>query len=85
MRRAPNIQIENKWVMLQLPTRRFPMLPIRHFTILSLVVISITLGCQTKHEIEVKPIEIKPMEVTLNINLNIKMVNEDLNSLFGES
>ena len=43
------------------------------------------MGCQTKHEIEVKPIEVKPMEVTLNINLNIKMVNEDLNALFGES
>ena len=41
-------------------------------------------GCESKHEIEVKPIEIKPMEVTLNINLNIKMVNEDLNHLFGE-
>ena len=41
-------------------------------------------GCTTKHEVEIKPIEIKPMEVTLNINLNIKMVNEDLNKLFGE-
>jgi hypothetical protein len=43
------------------------------------------ISCQTKHEIEVKPIEVKPMEVTLNINLNIKMVNEELDELFGES
>lgn len=43
------------------------------------------MGCQTKHEIDVKPIEVKPMEVTLNINLNIKMVNEELNTLFGET
>ena len=42
-------------------------------------------GCQTKHEIDVKPIEVKPMEVTLNINLNIKMVNEELDTLFGET
>jgi len=42
-------------------------------------------GCQTKHEIEMKPIEVKPMEMTLNINLNIKMVNSELNELFGET
>jgi hypothetical protein len=49
-----------------------------------LAILALCVGCQTKHEVEVKPIEIKPMEVTLNINLNIKMVNEDLNHLFGE-
>ena len=49
-------------------------------------VIMLCCGCSTKHEVEVKPIEIKPMEVTLNINhnLSIRMVNEDLNKLFGE-
>lgn len=55
-------------------------------TVASALIVLISIwGCQTKHEIEVKPIEVKPMEVTLNINLNIKMVNEDLNELFGES
>lgn len=61
------------------------MLPIKNSTVIALTAIALTLGCQTKHEIEVKPIEVKPMEVTLNINLNIKMVNQDLNALFGES
>lgn len=51
----------------------------------TLVGLAFLTGCQTKHEIDVKPIEVKPMEVTLNINLNIKMVNEELNTLFGET
>jgi len=50
-----------------------------------LVCLFCLIGCQTKHEIDVKPIEVKPMEVTLNINLNIKMVNSELDELFGES
>lgn len=42
-------------------------------------------SCTTKHEIEVKPIEVKPMEVTINVNLNIKQVNADLDELFGDA
>lgn len=43
-------------------------------------------GCtpkvETKNEIEIKPIEIKPMSISIDVNLNVK-VDRELDDFFG--
>lgn len=29
-------------------------------------------GCQTKHEVEVKPVEIKPIHITIDVNVRVE-------------
>ncbi len=43
-------------------------------------------GCmsvQTKNEVEVKPIEIKPMKIDVNVNVNVR-VQKELDDFFGD-
>ena len=48
------------------------------------VVVSIILlalaGCSTSHEIEVKPVEIKPIHITIDVNVK---VDKALDDFFG--
>lgn len=38
-------------------------------------------GCSTSHEVEVKPVEIKPIHITLDVNVK---VDKALDDFFGE-
>jgi len=44
-------------------------------------------GCtpaiETKNQVEIKPIEIKPMQIQIDVNVNVR-VQKELNSAFGE-
>lgn len=40
-------------------------------------------GC-TRHEIQVKPVEIKPIHLTIDINLRIERAEKDLEDFFGD-
>ena len=38
-------------------------------------------GCSTKHEVEVKPVEIKPIHITIDVNIKI---DKALDDFFGD-
>ena len=38
-------------------------------------------GCSTSHEVEIKPVEIKPIHITLDINVK---VDRALDNFFGD-
>ncbi|MCK5312234.1 MAG: YnbE family lipoprotein [Desulfobacteraceae bacterium] len=38
-------------------------------------------GCSTKHEVEVKPVEIKPIHITIDVNIKVDKALEDF---FGD-
>ena len=38
-------------------------------------------GCSTKHEVEVKPVEIKPIHITIDVNIK---VDKALDDFFGD-
>lgn len=43
-------------------------------------------GCmsvETKNEVEIKPIEIKPMSISIDVNVNVR-VQKELNDFFGD-
>ena len=50
------------------------------FLLLSTVAILIFSGC-TKHQVEVKPVEIKPIHITIDINVK---VDRALDDFFGD-
>jgi len=38
-------------------------------------------GCSTKHEVEIKPVEIKPIHITIDVNIK---VDKALDDFFGD-
>lgn len=34
-------------------------------------------GCQTSHEVEVKPVEIKPIHITIDVNVRVEKALDD--------
>ena len=50
------------------------------FISVSLLVIILASGC-TRHEVELKPVEIKPIHITIDINLK---VDRALDDFFGD-
>ncbi len=34
-------------------------------------------GCSTKHEVEVKPVEIKPIHITIDVNIKVDKALDD--------
>ena len=46
------------------------------FTALFLVVF-VFAGCQTKHEVAVKPVEIKPIHITIDVNIRVEKALDD--------
>lgn len=45
-------------------------------TVLSLVMFVFT-GCQTSHEVDVKPVEIKPIHITIDVNIRVEKALDD--------
>jgi hypothetical protein len=50
-------------------------------TILMLASLLSLLGCQTHHEVEVKPVEVKPIHITIDVNVK---VDRALDDFFGD-
>jgi len=42
-----------------------------------LLVFFIFAGCQTQHEVEVKPVEIKPIHITIDVNVRVEKALDD--------
>lgn len=54
----------------------------RKFCIILLVLVLMVLGgCSTSHEVEVKPVEIKPIHITIDVNVKVQRALDDY---FGE-
>lgn len=34
-------------------------------------------GCQTSHEVDVKPVEIKPIHITIDVNIRVEKALDD--------
>jgi len=45
------------------------------------LVLFVLAGCQSRHEVEVKPVEIKPIHITIDINVK---VDRALDDFFGD-
>ncbi len=53
-------------------------LPIQILAMASLILIC---GCNTKHEVKVAPVEIKPIHITIDVNIK---VDKALDNFFGD-
>ncbi len=62
---------------------------IKTFLLMAIIPVIFFWGCNTQHEVKVDPIrtehviEVKPMEMTINVNVNVK-VDKALNDFFGD-
>lgn len=48
---------------------------------LTLAALILTCGCNTKHEVKVAPVEIKPIHITIDVNIK---VDKALDNFFGD-
>ena len=49
---------------------------------ISLLIVFLTMsGCSTSHEVQVKPVEIKPIHITIDVNVRVQ---QELNSILDE-
>ena len=53
---------------------------IKYLSILTLLLCLLTVGC-TSHEVEMKPVEIKPIHITIDVNVK---VDRALDDFFGD-
>jgi hypothetical protein len=47
------------------------------FPIAFFIVFSIFAGCQTSHQVELKPVEIKPIHITIDVNVRVEKALDD--------
>jgi len=47
------------------------------FFIVSFLVLFIFTGCQSSHQVEVKPVEIKPIHITIDVNIRVEKALDD--------
>jgi len=47
------------------------------FFITLFLILFIFAGCQTQHEVEVKPVEIKPIHITIDVNVRVEKALDD--------
>ena len=38
-------------------------------------------GCQTRHEVQMAPVEVKPIHITIDVNVRVQ---KDLDDFFGD-
>ncbi len=41
------------------------------------LILFISTGCQTSHEVELKPVEIKPIHITIDVNIRVEKALDD--------
>ena len=49
--------------------------------LLTLTGLILTCGCSTKHEVKVAPVEVKPIHITIDVNIK---VDKALDNFFGD-
>ena len=54
---------------------------IKKFFIALILGLFIFEGCQSKHEVDVKPVEIKPIHITIDLNIKI---DKELDDFFSD-
>ena len=47
------------------------------FCIGAFLMLLIPAGCQTSHEVELKPVEIKPIHITIDVNVRVEKALDD--------
>lgn len=45
--------------------------------IFTFLILFIFAGCQTSHEVELKPVEIKPIHITIDVNVRVEKALDD--------
>ena len=43
----------------------------------ALLLLLCTIGCQTSHQVELKPVEIKPIHITIDVNVKVDRALDD--------
>ncbi len=56
-------------------------MPIKHCIVPLVIALMVSGGCSTSHEVEVKPVEIKPIHITIDVNVKVQKALDDF---FGE-
>lgn len=57
---------------------------IRYYSLLILVLCLLNWGC-TRHEVDVKPVEIKPIHITVDVNVRVeKAVDDFYGEIYGK-
>ncbi len=49
--------------------------------LLLLTILTLVCGCSTKHEVKVAPVEVKPIHITIDVNIK---VDRALDNFFGD-
>lgn len=47
------------------------------FFIAVFLILFVFSGCQTSHQVEVKPVEIKPIHITIDVNVRVEKALDD--------
>ncbi|WP_304511418.1 YnbE family lipoprotein [Desulfobacula sp.] len=47
------------------------------FFIVLFLILFIFAGCQSSHQVEVKPVEIKPIHITIDVNIRVEKALDD--------
>ncbi len=47
------------------------------FGVAILVAVFVFSGCQTSHQVELKPVEIKPIHITVDVNVRVQRALDD--------
>ncbi|MCK5098484.1 MAG: YnbE family lipoprotein [Desulfobacteraceae bacterium] len=53
----------------------------KNILVILFIIFFVLPGCSTKHEVEVKPVEIKPIHITIDVNIK---VDRALDDFFGD-
>ncbi|MEA1921472.1 MAG: hypothetical protein U9N63_02330 [Pseudomonadota bacterium] len=51
------------------------------FFLLTLLTLLLSVACNTKHEVQVAPVEVKPIHITIDVNIK---VDRALDDFFGD-
>ena len=51
---------------------------IRTVLLMIVLFLFISAGCQSSHEVEVKPVEIKPIHITIDVNVRVDKALDDI-------
>jgi len=56
-------------------------MPLKHCIVSLLLAFMVSGSCRTSHEVDVKPVEIKPIHITIDVNVKVQKALDDF---FGE-
>jgi uncharacterized lipoprotein NlpE involved in copper resistance len=72
---------ENLFAHRVLDTTGDNFMPVKKTIITAGLMVLILLGCATRHKVEVAPVEIKPIHITIDVNIR---VDRALDDFFGD-